>query len=230
MSYQEARRIRETTLKDLILRNVDRGQGALGSVGSALAERFNLSKRFSAKVTGIKERLDPLNIAKKLTGNVGSALLGRALGRSQEDIRYFSGKGKLGSYRGITQDNDLDNLLPAVYTKVSDGQRQRMKKGDSTADVLAKLYNLFKKNYENEEKRKEIDINFKYKEEKKKQERHEELLGAISRITGGVVTTKAKKVKEPQKKEGPDFLSIIGDAIESVKKALMEKINVVNIT
>ena len=227
MSYQEARRIRETTLKDLILRNVDRGQGAIGSVGSALAERFNLSKRFAAKVTGIKERLDPLNIAKKLTGNVGAALLGRAFGRSQEDIRYFSGRGKLGSYRGITQDNDLDNLLPAVYTRVSDGQRQRMKKGDSAADVLAKLYNLFKKNYENEEKRKEIDINFKYKEEKKKQERHEELLEAITRITGNVVTTKATKVKEPQKKEGPDFLSIIGDAIESVKKTLMEKINTI---
>jgi hypothetical protein len=227
MSYQEARRIRETTLKDLILRNVDRGQGAVGSVGSALAERFNLSKRFAAKVTGIKERLDPLNIAKKLTGNVGAALLGRALGRSQEDIRYFSGKGKLGSYRGITQDNDLDNLLPAVYTKVSDGQRQIMKKGDSAADVLAKLYNLFKKNYENEEKRKEIDINFKYKEEKKKQERHEELLGAIARITGNAVTSKAKKVKEPEKKEGPNFLSIIGDAIESVKKTIMEKINTI---
>ena len=227
MSYQEARRIRETTLKDLILRNVDRGQGAIGSVGSALAERFNLSKRFSAKVTGIKEKFDPINIAKKLTGNVGASLIGRALGRSQEDIRYFSGRGKLGSYRGITQDNDLDNLLPAVYTKVSDGQRQRMKKGDSAADVLAKLYNLFKKNYENEEKRKEIDINFKYKQEKLKEKRHQELLEAIAKITGGVTTKKATKVKEPEKKEGPGLLDIIGNAITSVKDAIMEKINTI---
>lgn len=224
MSYQEARKIRETTLKDLILKNVDRGQGAIGSVGSALAERFNLSKRFSAKVTGIKERLDPINIAKKLTGNVGAALVGRALGRSQEDIRYFSGKGKLGSYRGITQDNDLDNLLPAVYTKVSDGQRQRMKKGDSAADVLAKLYNLFKKSYENEEKRKEIDINFKYKEEKKKQERHEELLAAIARITGNAITSKAKKVKEPEKKEKGLFEGF-GDLLKNIQKMITTAID-----
>ena len=222
MSYQEARRIRETRLKDLILRNVDQGQGALGAVGSALAERFNPSKRFAAKITGIKERLDPLNIAKKLTGNVGAALLGRAFGRSQEDIRYFSGKGRLGSYRGITQDNDLDNLLPAVYTKVSDGQRQRMKKGDSASDVLAKLYNLMKKNYENEEKRRELDINFKFKQEKQKEKWHKELLESIG---SGGGTHKATPVKQKPKKKGLDFMSIITDAIESVKNFIMEKID-----
>jgi hypothetical protein len=192
MSYQEARRIRETSLKDLILRNVDSGQGAIGAVGSALAERFNPSKRLAAKITGIKERLDPLNIAKKLTGNVGAALVGRALGRKQEDIRYFSGRGKLGSYRGITQDNDLDNLLPAMYTKVSEGQRQRMKKGESVTDVLAKLYNLTKIGYENEEKRRELDINFKFKEQKKREKQHKELIDAILSLNGGKKGTASK--------------------------------------
>jgi len=239
MSYQEARRIRETSLKDLILRNVDRGQGAFGAVGSALAERLNPSKRFAAKVTGIKERFDPINIAKKLTGNVGAALVGRMMGRSQEDIRYFSGRGRLGSYRGITQDNDLDNLLPAVYTKVNEGQKQKMKKGDSVADVLSKLYNLMKRNYRNEENRRELDINFKFKEQKKKDKRHKELIKAITglKYNQAVGTAKreegenifehvAQKIKDVVEKVGKMITAAIAGALLLVKDLIATAIGV----
>ena len=61
MTYQEARRLRGTGLLDLAAQNIALGNGVIGSLGSAM------SSKFKAKVTGIKESFDPLNIAKKLT-------------------------------------------------------------------------------------------------------------------------------------------------------------------
>ena len=125
MTYQEARRLRGTGLLDLAAQNIALGNGVIGSLGSAM------SSKFKAKVTGIKESFDPLNIAKKLTGNFGSAVLGRLTGRNKEDIRYFAGGKRFGSSAGVTQDSNLDSIQPALYTRVAEGQRQKMKKGES---------------------------------------------------------------------------------------------------
>ena len=189
MSYQQGRRIRNTGLKELITQNIVSGQG----VGKAI--RSSISQSFKAKVTGIKEKFDPLNIAKALTGNLGAAVLGRVTGRSDKDIQYFSG-GRRGNYAGnVTQDSDLSAIQPALYTKVAEGQNQRMKKGEGVASVLGKLYNLMKLNYTEEEKRRELDINFKYKQEQQKEKWHKELLEAITGIKGTGSATKVTKPK-----------------------------------
>ena len=189
MSYQQGRRIRDTGLKELITQNIVSGQG----VGKAI--RSSISQSFKAKVTGIKEKFDPLNIAKALTGNLGAAVLGRVTGRSDKDIQYFSG-GRRGNYAGnVTQDSDLSAIQPALYTKVAEGQNQRMKKGEGVASVLGKLYNLMKLNYTEEEKRRELDINFKYKQEQQKEKWHKELLEAITGIKGTGSATKVTKPK-----------------------------------
>ena len=222
MSYQQARRIKHTGLKDLIAQNIVAGQG----VGSAIGT--SLSQSFKAKVTGIKESFDPLNIAKKLTGNIGAAVLGRMTGRSQQDISYFAGGKKGNSAAGITQDTNMENIGRALYTNVSEGQRQRMRKGDSATNVLAKLYNLMKKNYEAEENRRELDINFKYKEENLKEKRHAELMEAI---TGKKYTS--TKTAKPEKESGGLFDSLIEkikeffgpvlEYVEMLKKFFSEK-------
>ena len=189
MSYQQGRRIRDTGLKELITQNIVSGQG----VGKAI--RSSISQSFKAKVTGIKEKFDPLNIAKALTGNLGAAVLGRVLGRSDKDIQYFAG-GRRGNYAGnVTQDSDLSAIQPALYTKVAEGQNQRMKKGEGVASVLGKLYNLMKLSYTEEEKRRELDINFKYKQEQQKEKWHKELLEAITGIKGTGSATKVTKPK-----------------------------------
>ena len=190
MSYQQGRRIRDTGLKELITQNIVSGQG----VGKAI--RSSISQSFKAKVTGIKEKFDPLNIAKALTGNLGAAVLGRVLGRSDKDIQYFAG-GRRGNYAGnVTQDSDLSAIQPALYTKVAEGQNQRMKKGEGVASVLGKLYNLMKLSYTEEEKRRELDINFKYKQEQQKEKWHKELLEAITGIKGTGSATKVTKPKD----------------------------------
>ena len=205
MSYQQGRRIRDTGLKELITQNIVSGQG----VGKAI--RSSISQSFKAKVTGIKEKFDPLNIAKALTGNLGAAVLGRVLGRSDKDIQYFAG-GRRGNYAGnVTQDSDLSAIQPALYTKVAEGQNQRMKKGEGVASVLGKLYNLMKLSYTEEEKRRELDINFKYKQEQQKEKWHKELLEAITGIKG---TGSATKVTKP--KSG-GLLGGLGDMFKKIK-------------
>ena len=198
MSYQEARRIKNTGLKDLIAQNIVSGQGVGSAIGSSISQSFR------AKMTGIKERFDPLNIAKKLTGNLGAAILGRMTGRSQKDISYFAGGRRGNSSAGITQDTDMENMGRALYTNVSEGQGQRMRKGDSVTNVLAKLYNLMKKSYEAEEKRRERTIKDKINEEDEKILRHKELLEAI---TGMKYTGKASNLAK--KEEGIGFFDLI---------------------
>ena len=224
MSYQQGRRIRDTGLKELITQNIVSGQG----VGKAI--RSSISQSFKAKVTGIKEKFDPLNIAKALTGNLGAAVLGRVTGRSDKDIQYFSG-GRRGNYAGnITQDSDLSAIQPALYTKVAEGQNQRMKKGEGVASVLGKLYNLMKSNYTEEEKRRELDINFKYKQEKQKETWHKELLEAISGMKGGGTATKVVKPKDKSMFDGfgdllkniEEMISTAIDALKVILKPILE--------
>lgn len=213
MSYQQGRRIRDTGLKELITQNIVSGQG----VGKAI--RSSISQSLRARVTGIKEKFDPLNIAKALTGNLGAAVLGRLTGRSDKDIQYFAG-GRRGNYAGnITQDSDLSAIQPALYTKVAEGQNQRMKKGEGVASVLGKLYNLMKSNYTEEEKRRELDINFKYKQEKQKETWHKELLSAI---TGMKVTGSATKVTKPK---GKGLFSGLGDLLKNIEKTISTAID-----
>jgi hypothetical protein len=204
MSYQQARRIKNTGLKDLIAQNIVSGQGIGSAIGSSISQSFR------AKATGFKEKFDPLNIAKKLTGNLGAAVLGRLTGRSKQDISYFAGGKRGNSAAGITQDTDMENMGRALYTNVSEGQRQRMRKGDSVTNVLAKLYNLMKKNYESEEKRRERTIKDKINEEDEKILRHKELMEAI---TGMKYTGKASN---PVKKEDGGLLGLIEGMIDKL--------------
>ena len=205
MTYQEARKLRNTGLFDLAAQNIASGGGVIGSLGSAI------SSKFRAKVTGVKEKFDPLNIAKKLTGNFGAAVLGKLTGRSKRDIQYFAGGKKYGSSAGVTQDSNLDAIQPALYTKVAEGQRQRMKKGESVTDVLGKLYNLIKRGYDQDENYRDHDINDKIKKEKRDKKWHKELLEAI-------LGKKTKKSLIKGKISGGDLLNKLLNALDGLKK------------
>ena len=205
MTYQEARKLRNTGLFDLAAQNIASGGGVIGSLGSAI------SNKLKAKVTGIKEKFDPLNIAKKLTGNFGAAVLGKLTGRSKRDIQYFAGGKRYGSSAGVTQDSNLDAIQPALYTKVAEGQRQRMKKGESVTDVLGKLYNLIKRGYDQDENYRDHDINDKIKKEKRDKKWHKELLEAI-------LGKKTKKSLIKGKISGGDLLNKLLNALDGLKK------------
>lgn len=88
LNYQQAKQVRERSIKDLIADELIRGKGLGGAISGAVGLRTQ------ARIKGIKEKFDPLNIVKFLTfgSRIGPALYGRLFGRSRKDIEYFTGR------------------------------------------------------------------------------------------------------------------------------------------
>lgn len=120
MEYGRAQDIRKQGLISLLTDKLISGEGIGSSIGSALSERTQ------ATFTGIKEKFDPLNIAKTLTfgSNFAPALLGRLTGRSTQDIAHFAGddkKKRLKKIPGIkteTFKESMNDLLGLIYRSV----------------------------------------------------------------------------------------------------------------
>jgi len=215
MSYRDAEKIRETKITEIITRKIIEG----GTIGSSI--KSGISEKAKAKAMGIKEAFDPLNIAKKLTGPLGAAMLGRATGRKQEDLQYFTGiKPRNNNISPVNQaptggkTGDINN---AMYTKVSEGQKQNVKKGDSVSNVLAKLYNLTKQYREEDIKRMELERDLKKEKAAAEDRWHQELIEAIT----------GKKSKG--KKTAIDQGASIFDTIEKFLDNLLETLGVLKL-
>ena len=94
MEYQRAKEIRGRSLTSLITEKIISGGGVSSSI------KTSISQKMQAKGVGIKEKFDPMNIARFVTGGskLAPAIVGRLTGRSQKDIDYFTGT-KRKSYR-----------------------------------------------------------------------------------------------------------------------------------
>jgi hypothetical protein len=194
MDYEDAKRIRnkDYSLGKLITSNIRQGAGAGSAIKEAFKEKFDVGTRTKAKITGIKEKFDPLNIAKFLTGgsNFAPALLGRLTGRSQKDINYFSG-GRAKPYESATKIGQVE--------------------GDESGltEILDKIYNFMKKNQEDDIKHQELQNNHREEEMQKDAKRHSDLLKALAKLTGGKEDKTATKVEE---KDSGSFIDQLMDA------------------
>jgi len=127
MDYGKAEGIRKKGLTGLITNNLVDGQGIGSSFGSAISDRTK------ATFTGIQEKFDPLNIAKKLTGgsNLAPALLGRLTGRKQSTIEHFAGRNKLSSKGvnfetgGAIDDNQVVEALGYIFRELQRAEEDR---------------------------------------------------------------------------------------------------------
>jgi hypothetical protein len=211
MSYKQASQIRKKSLKDLITEKLVEDKGILTSVKSGISEKMQ------ARSTGLKEKFDPLNIAKMLTGNLGSALLGRMTGRSKEDISYFAGdkKAKETKPKPAYVNEKLNKSDVGLYSAISEGNSQSMKKGDGIATILARMYNLIKAEQINSLKRYQIEKSFKKIHEKEKEKRNKELIAAIKSLGSFTV------VKTEKKEETGGLFDFIKGLIESAKNMLL---------
>ena len=203
MSYQRSRAIRTTSLKDLILDRAVQGRGLGSSIVSSIKDKT------IADVKGITEKFDPLNIATAFGGSLGGYAFGKLTGRSKDDISYFTGRGARGSFM-----DSRKNKNPLV-TKVGEGEQRPIKKGEGLADILARIFNLIKKNSEQVKKRQEITANFEEEKENEKQLRHKELLEAISNIGGGTATPVG-----PVKQEKGMFAKLLAMMKNMIEKAM----------
>jgi hypothetical protein len=142
---------------------------------------------------GIKEKFDPLNIAKFVTGgsNLAPALLGRLTGRNSKDIKYFSGiKDKKGD----------------TATKL-EGGTEAFAANNQMIESLLDIYDLLKNTAEDKKKAKEEEAQFAEErlseKERNKERRHKELMEAI---TGEPYETATKVKKEEDGKNLIDSL------------------------
>ena len=183
MTYQQAERIRKKSFGSLL------GEQE-GGLGESL--RKTLSIKGKARMTGIKEKFDPLNIAKFLTGgsNFAPAALGKLFGRSKEDIARFSGS-KL---------KDVGGTATKIDALQSENQ---------TLDMLMKIYEFMQKSYEDKIEQRNKENAFAEENKSEKDRRHKELIAAITGKPMGIEKT-AEKIQEKRTSFVDDVLSAFG--------------------
>ena len=183
MNYQQAEKIRNKSFGSLL------GEQE-GGLGTSLKKTLSLKSQ--ARMAGIKEKFDPLNIAKFLTGgsNFAPAALGKLFGRSKEDIARFSGS-KL---------KDVSGTATKIGSLESENQ---------TLDMLMKIYEFMQKTQEDKVAQRDAENNFAEENKLEKDRRHKELIAAI---TGKPFTGKVSATKAPadDKKEEDTIISTFG--------------------
>lgn len=167
--------------------------------------RQAVSDKFKARIMGIKEKFTPLNIVRMLTGSgtIGKSIrtkVGRSMGYSERDIQYFGGYKRKRSIYGPDR------------TRVPSGSKAPVKVNDSTADILAKIYNLMRKIDEENTKRYEKEQNFTEENQFEDKKRHEKVLKAL----GAKGKTTAELEKEKPKEETDEKGGILNKIFFSI--------------
>jgi len=124
MEYEQADRIRKKTLSDRIAEKMVDGE----SFGKSFSKSVSEGSR--ARMTNLKKKFDPMNIAKFMTGgsNLAPAIIGKLMGRSEKDMKYFTGQqGKMDTASKIkpTHENEegMLEMLNEIYLLLEDSRR-----------------------------------------------------------------------------------------------------------
>ena len=197
MDYYKAQSIRKTGLSDLIADEIASGGGITSSIGKGI------SQKTSAAMTGIKQRFDPLNIAKFVTGgsNLAPAMLGRITGRKEKDIKFFSGK---------KQYDTASKIKP-------------VEAGDGLNEILGKMLSFMQNVNSTEKTRLEKMNQFAEENALERARRHKELIEAITGkpYKGDPKQVTATKIPDaPQSNFLDDLLAAFGigrDALTILK-------------
>jgi hypothetical protein len=208
MEYQRAKILRGRSLKDLITDRTLAGQGFGKSISSSIKDKTK------AKLTGLKEKFDPMNISRMVGGRLGAYAYGKLAGRSEEDMAYFAG-----TRRRSTITSEALGITPVkndpLISKVSDGENRPVRKGEGISTIMARIFNLLKRRILEEKKENQIAKNFEEEQEAEKQRRHEELLDALKNLGGGTAS---------EEKKGKSFLERIIEIVKKMLAKVFEKI------
>lgn len=171
MGYKEAKEIRKQSFASRMAENLVAG----GGIGESFKK--TLSEKSKARMMGIKEAFDPLNIAKKLTGGsrLGPALLGKMMGRSQQDLEYFAGDPK-------------KRKLSSLATTGLDSESLQ-----ASTESLGRIYELLKQDRDNKVEERNRKKSFEESLEEQEEQRNQELIKAL--------TARRKKTPKEKRKE-----------------------------
>jgi predicted chitinase len=175
MDYQKAKDIRGKKFSELMTDKLVAGEG----IGSSFTK--TISERSKARFTGLKEKFDPLNIAKVLTGGsrLGPALLGKMTGASKERMSYFAGDPKKKKIEALASGIKPESLEMATTS-------------------LGNIYELLKKDKEEKKLQRQLSYSKEEEQEFEEDRRNQELIKAL---TARVKPRKKKKVEEKKAEE-----------------------------
>jgi hypothetical protein len=201
MTYQQAKRIRSQSISSVLADQLIMGAG----YGAAIKQ--TASAKWNAKVSGIKEKFDPLNIAKFLTGGsrLGPAILGKMLGRSRKDIEYFTGRARPVQYRG-----PKIGKTPGGAGGEDIGGMQ---------SVLGDILTFLQKSHQDNMVMREKENNFREGQKHEDERRHEALLKALG---GKKQTASPVKTKSSQPSFFEDIMDSVNKLIDKYKPMLEE--------
>jgi len=187
-----AARLKNQSLGSVIADQLISGEGYGASIGKAIGLKTQ------ARVTRLKAKFDPLNIAKFMTGGsrLGPAILGKMTGRSRKDIEYFTGRAR------------------PVSTTTKIGKLEKDGGGGSSGmdEMLNKIYDFMKQNREEDTVARQKQNNFAEEKlmesERTADRRHKDLLKAIEQLKKDLVPVQtAEKVEE----QGSSILGDLAD-------------------
>ena len=175
MNYNQAQILKNKSTFSLMREKFAEGQSLTSSFKSAR----KLKKQ--ARWTRIKEKFDPMMWSRKLFGKWGATLYGRSMGRSADDMHRFTGyrPHNIKTKKVKISQSDKNPKINPLYTKVGPGVVTPLRKNDSMADVVAKLYNFIKFAFIKDKKNKEIAHNFEKEFQGQSDKRHSELIEII---------------------------------------------------
>jgi len=176
-------------------------------VGSALGGA--ISDKLKAKATGVKEKFDPMNIAKFMTGGsrLGPAIMGRLTGRSQADINYFSGdKKRKNSYTQV----------PTSMATPGEGL------GGSAVEVLNKMLAFMMKTREQDLKKKETAKQFIEEQKVEEQRRQDQFLKLLKEYTSLGTTTLVKA------DEGNNIMETVKKMLDALAQKFQRMLDSIN--
>jgi hypothetical protein len=167
MSFEQAKKIRGESLSNRIANRLVGGE----SFGTSISK--SLSEGTKARMTGLREKINPMNIAKFMAGGspLAAAMVGRMTGASKEDMRYFTNKqGKMDTASKIkptVQDEGVLDLLNEIYLLLEDSRKSSLKEFPTEEEI--------------------------FEREKKAKDRHKELLKALEYKKPKETATKEKE-------------------------------------
>jgi predicted chitinase len=123
-------------------------------------------------------------------------------------MQYFLNKGRKKGEKPYSftqpQETKVGNVETAFYSKIREGQRGSLQKGDNVATVAARLVNVMKTFYEKENLNRELDHNFEEEVQAEDAKRHENLINEIKKLKDKKpAKTDIEKVKKDLKIEEP---------------------------
>jgi hypothetical protein len=180
MDYEKAEKIRKQSFGSLL------GEQE-GGFGASL--KSAISQKTRAKVTGIKEKFDPMNLARAVGGRTGAAIYGKIFGRDRASMERFADVRK---------------------KRVGFGESDQGGTSSSVSDALGLIYRMMLRNDEDDKLQYQLSQNKKEEEESEEEDRNQQLIRALtgrktepSRKEKKAKRRAERKEEKKQKKEKP---------------------------